>query len=59
MKTQTQQFVEIMTKQAQAILSVKENREWIDNPEKLMIACLYRLSKDMVDFDKILKEVTK
>lgn len=46
MKTQIEsKALEMIKMQATAIMSEKENA-WIDSPEKLLIATLYRLAKD-------------
>ena len=41
-----QVFIEHLMKQEEAIMSVEENREWIDSPEKLAVAAVYRLIAD-------------
>lgn len=38
--------LEMIKAQANAIMSEAENAQWIDSPEKLLIATLYRLAKD-------------
>lgn len=38
--------IEMIKAQANAIMSESENAQWIDCPEKLLIATLYKLMKD-------------
>lgn len=48
MKTQNNNAdaLEMIKAQANAIMSEQENQKWIDSPEKLLIATVYRLVKD-------------
>lgn len=41
-----EKLIEMFSAQAKAIMTEPENQSWIDCPEKLMVATLFRLVKD-------------
>ena len=41
-----EKLIEMLSLQAKVIMSEDENKNWIDSPEKLLVATIYRLVND-------------